>query len=89
MLRGVEPEVVTFDPAHPPANLLVHDEQAPSSTLASLLAQLDEPVPQGIFRAVERPVLHELMEAQLDRARKDKPADLQKLLRGPETWTVA
>ena len=48
-----------------------------------------EPVPQGIFRAVERPMLHELMDAQIAQAKKDKPADLQNLLKGPETWTVS
>jgi len=88
-LNGLEPEVVTFDPAAPPKDLFVHDEKAPSATLANMLGHLAEPVPQGIFRAVERPMLHELMDAQIDRARTDKPADLQKLLNGPETWTVA
>ncbi len=85
VLNGLEPEVVTFDPATPPKNLLVHDEKAPSATLANMA----EPVPQGIFRAVERPMLHELMTSQIDQAKAAKPADLQKLLTGPETWTVA
>jgi 2-oxoglutarate ferredoxin oxidoreductase subunit beta len=88
-LKGLEPEVVTFDPAAPPMDLLVHDEKAPSNTLANILAHLAEPVPQGILRAVERPVLHDLMTAQIDHAKADRPADLQKLLKGPETWTVA
>ena len=88
-LNGLEPEVVTFDPANPPKDLLVHDEKAPSATLAGFLARLGEPVAQGIFRAVERPALHELMDGQIAQARAEKPADLQKLLKGPETWTVA
>ena len=87
-LNGLEPEIVTFDPANPPKDLLVHDEKAPTATLANLLAHMGEPVPQGVFRAVERPPLHELMVAQIDQAKSEKPADLQKLLRGPETWTV-
>jgi 2-oxoglutarate ferredoxin oxidoreductase subunit beta len=89
VLNGLEPEVITFDPANPPKNLLIHDEKAPTATLANLLGHMAEPVPQGIFRAVERPMLHELMDAQIDQAKKEKPADLQKLLNGPETWTVA
>ncbi len=89
VLNGLEPEVISFDAAAPPPNLLIHDEKARSATLANFLAHMAEPVPQGVFRDVERPMLHELMNAQIDQARKDKPADLQKLLNGPETWTVA
>ncbi|OGS41924.1 MAG: 2-oxoacid:ferredoxin oxidoreductase subunit beta [Elusimicrobia bacterium RIFOXYD12_FULL_66_9] len=87
-LKGLEPEIVTFDPANPPKDLLVHDEKAPSATLATFLSRLGEPVAQGIFRAVERPALHELMDGQIAQA-KAVPPDLQKLLKGPETWTVA
>jgi len=86
--KGFDVEVVTFDPAAPPQDLLIHDEKAPAQ-LAYALAHMGEPVVQGVFRSVERPTLDELMTSQLDRARSEKPADLQKLLRGPETWTVA
>ena len=89
VLNGLEPEVVSFDPANPPKNLLVHDEKAPSATLANFLAHMAEPVPQGVFRDVQRPTLNELMDAQITQAKKEKPADLKKLLKGPETWTVA
>jgi 2-oxoglutarate ferredoxin oxidoreductase subunit beta len=88
-LKGLEPEVVTFDPAAPPKDLLVHDEKAPSSTLANMLAHVSEPIAEGVLRAVSRPTLDDLMSAQVDQARAEKPADLQKLLKGPETWTVA
>ncbi|MEK7716840.1 MAG: thiamine pyrophosphate-dependent enzyme, partial [Pseudomonadota bacterium] len=88
-LKGLEPEVVSFDPLAPPKDLLIHDEKAPSSALANLLGHLAEPVPQGVFRDVSRPTLHELMGAQIDQAKTASPADLQKLLKGPETWTVA
>jgi 2-oxoglutarate ferredoxin oxidoreductase subunit beta len=88
-LDGLEPEVVAFDPANPPKDLLIHDEKAKSSTLANLLAHMGEPMAQGILRAVERPTLHELMGAQLDHAKAATPPDLQKLLKGPETWIVA
>ena len=89
-LKGFRPEVVTFEPGKPPADLLVHDET--SAPLAYMLAHVglpDFPVPQGVFRSVSRPPLHELMDAQVAEARKAKAPDLQKLLTGPETWTVA
>jgi 2-oxoglutarate/2-oxoacid ferredoxin oxidoreductase subunit beta len=53
-----------------------------------VLAQLGEPVPQGVFRSVERPTLDALMTEQVAAAKAAKPADLQKLLTGSETWTV-
>jgi 2-oxoglutarate ferredoxin oxidoreductase subunit beta len=44
----------------------------------------------GVFRAVQRPVYHELMHAQIDVARKaNGEPDLAKLVRGSKTWTVA
>ena len=88
-LKGLETEVVTFDPAAPPADLLKHDEHATTPTLANLLSQMGDPMPLGVLRSVERPALHELMTGQIDHAKKEKPADLAKLLKGPETWTVA
>jgi 2-oxoglutarate/2-oxoacid ferredoxin oxidoreductase subunit beta len=85
---GLEPEVVTFDPASPPQDLLVHDAKAATPTLAHLLAQMREPLPHGVFRDVSRPTLDQLMTEQIIAA-KSKPADLQALLNGPETWTVS
>jgi 2-oxoglutarate ferredoxin oxidoreductase subunit beta len=86
--KGFDVEVVTFDPAAPPQDLLIHDEKAPAQ-LAYALAHMGEPVVQGVFRSVERPTLDELMTGQIAHAKSEKPADLQKLLKGPETWTVA
>jgi 2-oxoglutarate ferredoxin oxidoreductase subunit beta len=90
-LKGFAPEVVEFEAGKPPADLLVHDEKGENSTLAHILAHLDRPrfpIPQGVFRSIERPTLHELMQGQEAEARKAGPADLQKLLKGPETWVV-
>ncbi|MDE2489824.1 MAG: 2-oxoacid:ferredoxin oxidoreductase subunit beta [Elusimicrobia bacterium] len=86
--NGFEPEVVAVDPANPPKDLLVHDAKAKTPTLAHLLAQMHEPMPHGVFRDVSKPTLDQLMEEQIAAA-KSKPADLQALLRGAETWTVA
>jgi 2-oxoglutarate ferredoxin oxidoreductase subunit beta len=93
-LKGLDPEIVEFDSGKPPADLLVHDEKAPSTALAHLLANIgrpDFPVPQGVFRAVERPTLEDLIEGQVAAARQARPADLTALLRGAEgeTWVVS
>jgi 2-oxoglutarate ferredoxin oxidoreductase subunit beta len=91
-LKGFLPEVVEFEAGKPPADLLVHDEKTPSPALAHILAHMERPnfpSPQGVFRSIERPALHELIEAQVSDAKKNTPADLQKLLKGSETWTVA
>ena len=89
-LNGFRPEIVEFPAGQPPKDLLVHDETSPA--LAQILAQLnrpDFPVAQGVFRCVRRPALHELIEEQVAEARKAGKPDLQKLLRGSETWTVS
>jgi 2-oxoglutarate ferredoxin oxidoreductase subunit beta len=43
----------------------------------------------GVFRSVHRPTYDDLARAQVKQARETKPADLQALLRGNDTWTVA
>jgi 2-oxoglutarate/2-oxoacid ferredoxin oxidoreductase subunit beta len=89
-LNGFTPEVVSFTAGQPPKDLLVHDETSP--VLAHILAHMSRPefpIPQGVFRRVQRPALHELIDGQVAEAKKASPPDLQKLLKGPETWTVA
>src|ERR1035438_3924857 len=36
---------------------------------------MGDPVAQGVLRAVERPVLHEMMDAQIGQAKADFPPD--------------
>ncbi len=65
--------------------LLVHDAHRQDPSLAFALAHLSErptgPTPIGVFRAVERPVYGEAMEAQLEAAKaKLGPGDLAELL---------
>ena len=89
-LKGWNLEVVEFEPGKVPADILIHDET--SAPLAYLLSHMDRPnfpVPQGVFRSVSRPVLNELMDAQIAEAKKSSSVDLEKLLKGSETWTVA
>jgi 2-oxoglutarate/2-oxoacid ferredoxin oxidoreductase subunit beta len=89
-LNGFTPEVVEFPAGQPPKDLLVYDETSPvMAQIVSHMARPDFPVAQGVFRRVQRPTLHELIEGQVTEARKAGKPDLQKLLRGSETWTVA
>jgi 2-oxoglutarate ferredoxin oxidoreductase subunit beta len=42
----------------------------------------------GVFRSVAKPTYDDQARAQVRQARESKPADLQALLRGNDTWTV-
>jgi 2-oxoglutarate ferredoxin oxidoreductase subunit beta len=91
-LNGFTPEVVTLgENGVTEKDILVHDEKAAPS-LSFLISELmapDFPTPVGVFRDVERPVHHELDQAQLAAAREKKgPGDLKKLLQSGDTWTV-
>ena len=48
------------------------------------------PEPIGVFRAIDRPIYDELLNAQIVDARKAKgEGDLNKLFLSGDTWTVA
>jgi 2-oxoglutarate ferredoxin oxidoreductase subunit beta len=91
-LDGFTPEVVTLgENGVTEKDILVHDEKAPPA-LSFLIAELTAPhfpTPIGVFRAVERPVHHELDQAQLEAARAKKgEGDLEQLLHQGDTWTI-
>jgi 2-oxoglutarate ferredoxin oxidoreductase subunit beta len=90
-LNNFTPEVVTLgENGVTEKDLLVHDERAAPS-LSFLIAELMSPhfpTPIGVFRSVERPVHHELDQAQSARARAAGGGDLEKLLNSGDTWTV-
>ena len=74
--------------------LLVHDAHADDPSRAFELAQLAPtptgPTPVGVFRSVERPVYAETVMAERMEASKQVAAeDLDRLLRGTYTWSVA
>jgi 2-oxoglutarate ferredoxin oxidoreductase subunit beta len=88
-LNGFQLEVV--ENAEPDADILVHDENA-DPALASILARAtypDFPVPVGVFRAVERPTLEELMAHQIEQATARGQGSLEALLNEGDTWEVA
>ena len=93
-LNGVRPEIVTIgEDGVTEADLLVHDQTSEDPTIHNMLARIyypDFPVPIGVIREVARPTHSELAEAQLKAAvAKHGEADLDRLLRSGETWTVA
>ena len=92
-LSGVDPEVVEFDPAAPPADILVHDEQASVGLgyLLSRLARPDFPEPMGVFRSVALPVYEDELHRQIDEARQRTAAAAVSTLfrQGADTWRIA
>jgi len=92
-LKGVQPEIVSFDPASPPSDLLVHNTQLEDPTYATLLSRMDlpeMPIPLGVFRAIEKPTYEEMVEAQVkDAVTKQGRGSLEKLLNSGDTWTVS
>jgi 2-oxoglutarate ferredoxin oxidoreductase subunit beta len=92
-LNGMDPEVVELGKGITEDDLLFHDEQTPEPSLAYLLSRMsypDFPEPIGIFRAVDRPRYEELMNTQIEEARKKRGfGDLQALFNSGETWNVA
>jgi 2-oxoglutarate ferredoxin oxidoreductase subunit beta len=72
--------------------VLVFDAHADDPGLAFRLSRLTDltldKTPIGVFRDVDRPTYDATMTAQL-RTAPPKPTDLQRLLRGTDTWTVS
>jgi len=72
--------------------LIVHDEKAPDSYLAYMLARMeypDYPVPVGVFRDIEKPTYEDLLTGQVNTAiEKMGAGDLMKLLNAGDTWTI-
>ncbi|GAA2734451.1 2-oxoacid:ferredoxin oxidoreductase subunit beta [Pedococcus aerophilus] len=78
--------------------VVVHDATAGDPTQAFALSRLDSPqmthVPMGIFRNVARPTYDDLVRSQVDAAIDTAggpatDADLDALIHGRDTWTVA
>ena len=94
--KGVALDAKTMRPVvvnvaeHGIENLVVHDET--NASMAYFLSQLrrpDYPTAVGVFRCVERPTYDEMMSAQIDAAREQKPGVVvQDLLDSGHTWEV-
>ncbi|HTG56158.1 MAG TPA: hypothetical protein VL943_07825, partial [Niabella sp.] len=94
-LDGFKPQVVTIGEGYSADDLWIHDEQ--DIYKAQILTRIfDDPTieghlprPFGVFYETDRPCYEEMMALQLEDAIARKAPDLNALLRGKETWTVA
>ncbi|HXG92325.1 MAG TPA: 2-oxoacid:ferredoxin oxidoreductase subunit beta [Blastocatellia bacterium] len=85
-------EVVELGNGVSESELIVHDEKAPDSYLAYMLARMEYPeypVPIGIFRDVEKASYESLVAEQINTAlEKMGPGDLEKLINSGDTWVI-
>jgi 2-oxoglutarate/2-oxoacid ferredoxin oxidoreductase subunit beta len=91
-MRGAfEPEVVALGNGVTEKDLVVHDEKGPAA-YAFMLAQMESPafpMPIGVLRNVDAPVLDAAMRKQMaDITAKKGPGDLKALIYSGETWDV-
>lgn len=91
-LNGLTPEVVTIGKDCGLDDVVVHDENAPSATMAYLLSRFACPAfPEvfGVLRNVTLPTYEERMDVVRDTVMKKRgPGDLEKLFRDDDLWTV-
>jgi len=86
-------EVVDMGNSVSESDLIVHNEKAPDSYLAYMLARMEYPVypvPIGVFRDVDKPTYEALLAEQVESAvEKMGPGDLEKLINGGDTWVIS
>ncbi|HEU0065139.1 MAG TPA: 2-oxoacid:ferredoxin oxidoreductase subunit beta [Flavisolibacter sp.] len=95
MLDGFNPVVVNLENGFSENDLWIHDEK--DIYKAQILTRMFDdpkkeqhlPRPFGVFYQIERPTYEEMMGEQIKQAKNKKPADLDKLIKGNETWTIA
>lgn len=92
-LDGFTPVIVDLnDGVHSINDLLVHNEK--SRDLAFLLSSFADrpgfPAPVGVFLDIERPTYEEQLYSQIEAATAKKgKGDLDDILKGTTTWTIA
>jgi 2-oxoglutarate/2-oxoacid ferredoxin oxidoreductase subunit beta len=95
-LDGFTPIVVNLDEGHSANDLWIHDEQ--DIYKAQILVRIFNdpskeghlPRPFGVFYQTDRPCYEDIMSMQLEEVIATKgPGNLDKLLRGNETWTIS
>lgn len=93
-LDGFTPVVVNLNEGHSTADLWIHDET--DIYKAQILTRMFDnpqkenhlPRPFGVFYQTTRPTYEEMMKQQIDVAKEKKAADLDKLLKGNEVWSI-
>lgn len=95
-LDGLKPVVVELGGEYSESDLWIHDES--DFYKAQILTRMFDdvrieghlPRPFGVFYQANRPTYEDIMQYQLTEALEKKgPGDLDKLLAGNETWTIA
>ncbi|RYG45652.1 MAG: 2-oxoacid:ferredoxin oxidoreductase subunit beta [Chitinophagaceae bacterium] len=94
-LDGFNPQVVNLSDGFSADDLWIHDEQ--DIYKAQILTRIFDdpkkeghlPRPFGVFYENDRPCYEEIMALQIEEAKARKVGDLDALLRGKETWTIA
>ncbi len=94
-LDGFKPVVVNFNEGFSADDCWVHDEQ--DIYKAQILTRIFDnpkteghlPRPFGVFYQSNRACYEDVMAQQIAEAMSKKPADLDKLLKGNEVWTIA
>jgi 2-oxoglutarate/2-oxoacid ferredoxin oxidoreductase subunit beta len=93
-LDGFTPRVVNLSDGFSADDLWVHDEH--DIYKAQILVRIFDdprieghlPRPFGVFYQTDRTCYEDQMKRQIEDAMSRKPADLDKLLRGNEVWTI-
>ena len=92
---GMRPEVVTIGEKYSADDLWIHDEK--DFYKAQILTRLFDnpsepgavfPRPFGVFFTADRPCYEDMMALQLEESLVKGPGDLDKLIRGRETWDI-
>lgn len=94
-LDGLKPQAVSLtDGSYSADDLWIHDE-GDIYKAQSLVRVFDNirddhhlPRPFGIFYQAIRPCYEDMMQQQIQLATEKKPADLDKLIRGNEVWSI-
>jgi 2-oxoglutarate ferredoxin oxidoreductase subunit beta len=93
-LDGFKPVIIDFAQGFSADECWVHDEK--DIFKAQIFTRIFDdpqiegnlPRPFGVFYQTDRPCYEDVMAAQLEESASRKPADLDKLLKGNEVWTI-
>jgi len=93
-LDGFTPTVVNLNEGHSINDLWIHDEK--DIYKAQILVRIFDnpkdtthlPRPFGVFYQTDRSCYEDVMTMQIEEAKAKKPADLDRLLKGNEVWTI-
>jgi len=94
-LDGFTPKIVDLNNGASADDCWIHDEH--DMYKAQILVRIFDdpkieghlPRPFGVFYETDRPCYEDVMQKQIEMAMAKKPADLNRLLRGNEVWTIS